>query len=116
MDHESIVRFFEKVMKHNKVDGKVLCCIVIPDFHKLYKLEWQWKQLFSRYQILSCDPPALQCLCKKEYLDRMAFQEKLEQIDNKIDKQLCNDIHTSNLAYIVFDKIAVAKRMKDIVT
>jgi hypothetical protein len=116
MDQETIVRFFERVMRHNEIVGKVLCCVVIPDYHKLYKLEWQTKNLFTRYHILHEDPPALQCLCKKEYLDHAAFEQKLESIDKDIDKQLCNEIRPSNLAFVVFDSINVAKRVKDVVT
>lgn len=103
-------------MKVNKIEGKVLCCVVIPDYHKLYNLEWKWKHVYSRYHTLRNNPPLLKCFCKKAYLKDEAYEKAIDKIDYQIDDQLCGEVKASNLAFIVFDKISVAKKIKDLIT
>lgn len=111
-----MIHFFNDVMQRNNIDGKVLCCVVIPDYSRLYKLEWDWKNTFARYHMLHNDPPALQCCVSKAYLDDEAFEKKTNKIDRKIDIALCKEIRVSNLAFIAFDRISVAKKVKDLIT
>ena len=110
------MRFFERVIEENGIDGKVLCCVVIPDYHMLYSLEHKYKHLFMRYSMFHGKPPFLKCFCKKAYLDQKVFQRQVLKLDEDIDSQLYQNIEATNLAFIAFDKISVARQIKDIVT
>lgn len=116
MDHEKIVMFFRRVMKDNGIDGEVLCCVVIPDYHELHRHEWKREHLVTRYSMLHVDPPLLKCFCRKEYLIPQQFDIAMNNIDFKIDKDLCEPVKPSNLAFIAFDKISTAREVKRIVT
>jgi hypothetical protein len=103
-------------MRKNHIDGKVLSCVVIPDFSKLHKLEWRYHYTCMRYQMFHGDPPLLRIFGNKSYYNEKQFRKALDQIDAKVDDELCRQIKASNLAFIVFDKVSVAKKIKDIVT
>ena len=104
--------FFDQLMKENKVEGEILCCVVIPDYHQLYKLEWKREHLITRYDLLRLKTPLLKCFVRKEYLDPDHFDTALKTIDYKIDTNICQDLTGSHLAFIVFDKISTARAVK----
>lgn len=103
-------------MRKNHIDGKVLSCVVIPDYSKLHKLEWRYHYICMRYQMFHNDPPLLRIFASKSYYKEDAHEKALDKIDAKVDQELCKDIKASNLAFIVFDKVSVAQKIKSIVT
>lgn len=114
LDNHFISQFFERLMAENNIEGEVLCCVVIPDYHKLYKHEWQREHLVTRYSMLHMRPPMFKCLCRKEYLNPSWFNVAMNNMDFKIDNDMCQEIKASNLAFIVFDNITAARKIKDL--
>lgn len=103
-------------MAENHIEGEVLSCLVIPDYHNLYRHEWTREHVITRYDMLHLNPPLLKCFCKKEYLNNLSYEKRVDQLDFKIDKDLCEELKPTHLAFIAFDKISVAKKLKDLIT
>lgn len=101
-------------MKEHNIDGKILCGVVIPDYHQMYYHEWKREHLVTRFSMLHMRPPFLKFLCRKEYMDPVYFHIEMSKLDYKIDTEICKDVKASNLAFIVFDKISTAKAVKDL--
>ena len=91
-----------------KHGGKVVDCLVIPDFVTLFKYEQQKSELEDLRKLVYASGPGFQCnsclipaYAKKEE----AYDRKMRKIERKIDKELEKAYWNSGHAFVCFDSL-----------
>ena len=115
LDFDPIIRSFKEVMAENNIEGKILGVIVIPDYHRIYKIGRKWYHTFVRHEILHDDPPILKCFCKKRYINEVEYEKEMLKLDFQTDIEHCRELKGSTLAFIAFDSVSVAKQIQKFV-
>ena len=116
LDNEALTQYFERIMKENQINGRVLGCIVIPDHHRLYWLELRYNNLFTRYSILCQKRILFKCFCKEAYRKPEAFQQERSRMEHEIEAELCKNVEGTTLAFVVFDSIWTVQQVRHLVT
>ena len=89
--------------------GKVIDCLVIPDFVTLFKWEQQNSELEDLRKLtmassgsgFTCNA----CFIPKYARDDRAYEKKMRKIEKKIDKELEKAYWNSGHAFICFDSL-----------
>ncbi len=115
LDHAEMVAFFNKALADGNAGGKVVSCVVIPDYKKLLDLENRREKVMQRYSQFHEDPPKLKCFCSKSYLTRDHYDKEMTELDNKIDGRLCREIKVSRTAFVCVDSLQTVINLKKIV-
>jgi hypothetical protein len=109
LDFSSILNFFKEIFRDLDYTGKVLACVVIPDYSRLFKLEKEREKITLRYSMFHDDPPLLRCFANKEYLREDAFHKKMQELNYQIDKELTKPLSGSRTAFIAVDSMQSVK-------
>jgi hypothetical protein len=111
MRSRDLLRHLESLINSDTTPGKVLACIIIPDYGKLFKYERQRLHLLGRNRTLQGDPPFFKFLVRKEYLNEEALQKELQKLDYLVDSELTKEITASHSAFVVLDSMRAVYRL-----
>lgn len=86
-----------------KSDGRVVNCVIIPDYNKAYEIELERLKLLAMYTAVQAHKPNLQFAMKKKYREEESFIKEKAKLESEIEEELQKDPGPSNLAFIQLD-------------
>lgn len=96
--------------------GRVLSCVLIPDYNRLYKLEQERMYNLSRRAIFRHNKPAITLFASKQYLDDKDLRDKLDKIDYSIDQELTKEILSSTVGFVLLDSLSSVNYLRELLS
>lgn len=86
--------------------------MVIPDYSQQCTLEIERKELEDCYKIIKANPPFLKCLVSKEFLRETDHQQRLREMDYKIDQELIKPYVGTKTAFMSLESLESIAKLK----
>lgn len=112
LNPKRLTGFVKQKLINIQKNSRVYTSVVIPDYSKQCILEIERKELEDSAKLIKANPPLFRCLVGNEYTKDVDYQQKLKEIDYKIDLELVKPQEGTRTAFMSLESLESIAKLK----